>query len=108
MPGLKLGYLRVAPAMKTELGFWPQGLDALCRVIAAQANLNGVLHHRANYFSETIGTVGLLSSSCQQLNDVIASHVGSDLVTVLLPLLVPAAAKSIQNIPIDRLRVCFH
>lgn len=44
---LELGDLRLAPSMKAELGFWPERLNALRGIVSTQADLNGMLHHRA-------------------------------------------------------------
>jgi uncharacterized protein YigA (DUF484 family) len=101
MPRLELGYLCVAPTMKAEFGFWPQWLDALRGIVGAQANLNGVLHHRTKNFSESVCAIRSLSSGSHQLDDMLASHVGCALFSVLLPLPIWFAAKPVKNVSID-------
>jgi hypothetical protein len=85
MPTLELSYLRFGPPMKAKFGFRPQRLNALGRIVGAQPDFHRVLHYRAQYFSEAVGAIGFLSSSCHQLDDVLAAYIGGKLVAVFLP-----------------------
>jgi hypothetical protein len=101
MPRLKLGYLRFIPAMKAQLGFWSQWLDALRGIVSAQADFNGVLHHCTENFPESVCAIRFLSSGSHQFDDMLASHVGCALFSVLSPLPIRFAAKPVKNVSIE-------
>jgi len=80
----------------------------LRRIVSTQADLNRVLHYRAKNFKKTVCAIRLLSSRSHQLDDVLTSHIRRALFAIPLALRIRFATEAVENIPVNRLRVCFH